>query len=85
MIFFLVFLPFLFAFWLVFAVLKFAFRLTFALLALPFLFLGLVMAALVAGAALLFAILLPLLPVLAIAAGVWLVMRSSRAASAVPN
>lgn len=49
MLLFLMFLPVLFVFWLLFAVLKFAFRLTFALLVLPFIFIGLVFAALMAG------------------------------------
>jgi hypothetical protein len=82
---FLVFLPVLFVFWLVFAILKFAFRLTFALLALPFIFIGLVAAALMAGFALFFAVLLPLAPILLLIGLGWAIMRSSRAASAIPN
>lgn len=82
---FLVFLPVLFVFWLFLAALKFAFRLTFALLALPFIFIGLVIAALAAGLALFFAVLLPLAPFLALILIGWLIMRSSRAASAIPN
>ena len=85
MLLFLVFLPVLFVFWLLAAVLKLAFRLTFALLALPFIFIGLVMTALVAGFALFFALIIPLAPILALIGIGWLIMRSSRAASAIPN
>ena len=85
MLLFLVFLPVLFVFWLLFAVLKLAFRLTFVLLALPFILIGLVIAALMAGFALFFALLLPLAPILLLIGIGWLIMRSSRAASAIPN
>lgn len=85
MILFLVFLPFLMVFWFAFAVLKFALRFTLALLVLPIVFFALFAAALAAGVALLLAVAIPLLPVVVICLGVWLIMRSSRAASAIPN
>ena len=81
----LAFVPVILVLLLPFVLLKFVFRLTAALVVLPIVFVALAFAALIAGAAVLFALLVPLLPVLLIGLGLWVIMRGSRAASAVPN
>jgi hypothetical protein len=92
MLLFLFVLPFVFGLWIVAAVLKFAFRLTFGLLILPIVLIPVAIAlipvaiaAVIAGIAVGVALLIPLTPLLVVGGVIWLLTRSSRAATASPN
>jgi hypothetical protein len=92
MLLFLFVLPFALGLWMVATVLKLAFRLTFGLLILPIILIPVAIAmipvaiaAVVAGIAVAVALLIPLTPLLIVGGLIWLVTRSSRAASASPN
>ena len=68
-------LPVVLVLWLAFAALRVALRLAVGLVVLPFVFLGLVIGAVVAGIGLALAILVPLVPLALVAFFVWTILR----------
>jgi len=71
--------------WLPFMLLRFTFRLAALIFIVPIVIGTLLFAAVAAGVAVLFAVLLPLVPIAAIVFVVWALTRSSRAATVIPG
>jgi hypothetical protein len=71
----LLFLPFALLLWIPFMILRFALKLAVLVVVLPIVAIAVIGAMLVAGVAVFAAVLLPLLPIVLVAAGLWLLLR----------